>query len=184
MAIRKQEPPPQAAARNADQSRNYEVALQEYAVAIGRLRQADFAGARQLFLDIEAQHREESELVDRARMYARVCAQRLDPGPPTPQTAEGCYARAVMLSNSGRWDEAIDLLSRALRDDPSSVKALYARACAWALKGQADRAVNDLRGAIMAEPALRFQAANDPDFERVREEPAFIDLIEPTPAGA
>jgi hypothetical protein len=30
---------------------------------------------------------------------------------------------------------------------------------------------------------LRFQASNDPDFDRVRDEAAFIDVIEPTPAG-
>jgi len=30
----------------------------------------------------------------------------------------------------------------------------------------------------------QMQAVNDPDFERIREEPAFIDIIEPTPTGA
>jgi len=30
---------------------------------------------------------------------------------------------------------------------------------------------------------VRYQAANDPDFEPIREEPSFIDIIEPTPAG-
>jgi hypothetical protein len=46
-----------------------------------------------------------------------------------------------------------------LADQPNSVRCLYARACTWALKGQTDRAVADLR----------------------QEEPAFIDIIEPTP---
>ena len=49
-------------------------------------------------------------------------------------------------------------------------------------KGEA--AVADLRRAISAEPQVRFQASNDPDFEPIREEPAFIDIIEPTPSGS
>ena len=53
--------------------------------------------------------------------------------------------------------------------------------------GEAERiteqAVSDLRQAIAADPQIRFQAINDPDFEQIREEPAFIDIIEPTPTG-
>ena len=41
-----------------------------------------------------------------------------------------------------------------------------------------------LRRAVAAEPTLRFQASNDSDFERIRDDAAFIDVIEPTPAGA
>jgi len=47
-----------------------------------------------------------------------------------------------------------------------------------------DAAVRDLRQAITVDPQVRFQAGNDPDFEAIREEPAFIDIIEPTPSGA
>ena len=80
--------------------------------------------------------------------------------------------------------EAVSLLDRALVQDPTSVRVLYARACAWALQKNAERAVSDLRSAIAVDPTIRFQAINDSDFERIREEPAFIDVIEPTPAGA
>ncbi len=55
---------------------------------------------------------------------------------------------------------------------------------AWALAANADNAVGDLRQAISLDPTLRFQAVNDSDFERIREEPGFIDIIEPTSAGA
>ncbi len=50
--------------------------------------------------------------------------------------------------------------------------------------GNAEAAIGDLRQAIALEPQTRFQAVNDSDFERIREEPAFIDIIEPTPSGA
>ena len=75
-------------------------------------------------------------------------------------------------------------MARALVDNPTSVDLLYVRSCAWAKQGSAEKAVGDLRQAIAADPKVRFQAVNDPDFERIREEPAFIDIIEPTPTGA
>ena len=75
------------------------------------------------------------------------------------------------------------LLDQAIAEDPTSVRCLYARACTWALKGSAGKAVADLRQAIAGDPTVRFQAVNDPDFEKIREEPTFIDIIEPTPTG-
>ena len=51
------------------------------------------------------------------------------------------------------------------------------------MKGSTGKAVTDLRQAIASDPTVRFQAVNDPDFEKIREEPAFIDIIEPTPTG-
>jgi hypothetical protein len=68
--------------------------------------------------------------------------------------------------------------------EPESPRFLYARASAAAIQGDAESAVKDLRRAIAADPQVRFQAGNDPDFESIREEPAFIDIIEPTPTGA
>ena len=37
---------------------------------------------------------------------------------------------------------------------------------------------------IFGQHQVGFAAVNDPDFERIREEPSFIDIIEPTPSGA
>ena len=86
--------------------------------------------------------------------------------------------------NSGDTEGSIRLLDQALQHDPTSVRVLYARSSAWALSGNADAAVRDLRQAIAGDPTIRFQAVNDADFERIREEPAFIDIIEPTTTGA
>ena len=120
---------------------------------------------------------------DRARTYARICARRMAPAPEPPRTPDECYQAAVVLANDGDSDGAIRLLDQALHSEPNSANLLYARASAWALKGKVEAAVGDLRQAVAGDPQLRFQAVNDPDFEKIREEPTFIDIIEPTPAG-
>jgi tetratricopeptide (TPR) repeat protein len=168
----------------AAHSAAYEAALTEFAAAIERLGRRDHAGALELFRKLESEQSDEPELADRARTYAKICARRLAPAEQDPPDADACYYRAVLLANEGRAAEAIRLLDRAVDHDPTSVRFRYARACAWALEGKVEAAVADLRQAIVGDPRVRFQAANDTDFERIREEPAFIDVIEPTPTGA
>ena len=161
----------------------FETALKDYASALDLLRKGDFERAKEQLQAVQSAVPNEPELLDRAEIYVRVCDRRLAGEPDTPSGGE-LYRQAVFLSNSGDSDTAIELLDRALADDPGSVESLYVRACAWALKGVADAAVRDLRQAIALDPKIRFQAVNDPDFEKIREEPAFIDIIEPTPTGA
>jgi tetratricopeptide (TPR) repeat protein len=172
------------AAQAASEHLAFEAARAEYEASIKLLQSGDFSAAKERFEGISKSYPQESEMVERSRMYAKICEQRLFEDPMDISSANECYYRAVILCNEGQAEEAVALLDRALVQDPTSVRVLYARACAWALQKNAERAVSDLRSAIAIEPSARFQAANDTDFERIREEPAFIDVIEPTPAGS
>ncbi len=171
------------AAGATDESLAYETAVKDYASALDLLRKGDFERAKEQLRAVQAAVSNEPELVDRAEIYVRVCDRKLAGKPATPSGKER-YRQAVFLSNAGDPDAAIALLDGALAEDPTSVESLYVRACAWALKGAAEKAVRDLRQAISLDPKVRFQAVNDPDFEKIREEPAFIDIIEPTPTGS
>jgi tetratricopeptide (TPR) repeat protein len=88
------------------------------------------------------------------------------------------------MANDGRLEEAAISFDRALQSDPESPTILYVRAMVLAKTGKTEEAISDLRKAISLEPALRFQLVNDSDFEVIRDEATFIDLIEPTPSGA
>lgn len=165
-------------------SEAYEAALRAYGEALDLLRKKDFAGALPRFRAVESQNRNEPELADRARTYAALCERKLAPPASAPQSADERYYLAILRGNQGRYDEAATLLDQALSAEPSSPRVLYARASIRALQGKTDQAVADLRAAISGEPLLRHQAANDPDYERIRNEAAFIDVIEPSHAGA
>jgi tetratricopeptide (TPR) repeat protein len=162
----------------------YEQAVAIFGEAVTQFQAGDYAKARDAFNAMLGSLSDEPVLAERARMYTEVCEKRLAPVTEPGSTADDLYYQAVLQSNDGNATEAIRLLDQALQGAPNSAKLLYARASAWALSGNAGAAVSDLRQSIGLDPTLRFPAVNDFDFERLREEPSFIDIIEPTSAGA
>ena len=166
------------------ESESYDRAILTFGGALKELQGGNFKKAKDMFTEVLGVLKDEPVVAERTRMYLAVCERRLTEPEKLGSTPHDLYYRAVVESNNGNSAEAISLLDQALQQTPNSAKLLYARASAWALSANPDSAVNDLRQAIAIDPTIRFQAVNDSDFERIREEPGFIDIIEPTPAGA
>lgn len=182
MATRKTTAKKTAPASNAGST--YEKLVERYAEAVELLRKESFEEAKAIFEEILGQSADEPELADRARTWIRTCERKLAPAPGKPETLEEQYLLGVQAANDGRLDDALTLFDAALRSAPGDAATLYARASVRAMQGNSESAVADLRQAIAIEPKLRFQAGNDPDFENIRDDAAFIDFIEPTAAGA
>lgn len=163
---------------------SFEIALKEYEGALALIRKGAFAEARERLLALAAESRNEPVLSDRARTWAGACAKRMATEVATPRTAEERYLEAVVRLNEGRPKEAIALLDAAVAAEPGEGSYWYARAAAQAGLRDAEASAADLRRAIALVPHLRFQAAQDAAFEPVRDEAAFIDVIEPSAAGA
>jgi tetratricopeptide (TPR) repeat protein len=171
-------------AKTTNETAAYEQAVSSFSSAVQLVQAGDYSKAKEAFNGLLDAMKDEPVLAERSRMFLRVCEERMTPSIEPGTTADDLYYRAVFESNDGNASEAIALLDQALQQTPNSAKLLYARASAWAISANADSAVSDLRQAIALDPTLRFQAVNDFDFERIREEPSFIDIIEPTSAGA
>jgi len=161
----------------------YQALLVEYGEAMTLFQKKQYAEALAKFEVLAKSVNEEPELSDRIRTYSTMCRRQLDDAPPAPTNVEERYHAAVMAMNRGRLDDARALLDGALQENPSDASVIYARACVNALAGDATSAVHDLRASIVLEPKLRFQAVNDPDFQPIREDAAFIDVIEPSLSG-
>ncbi len=127
---------------------------------------------------------DERELLERARLYLRVCERETARQMPPPETpAEQVYAATVSL-NAGDHATALHHLQRALTADPDNDHAHYIMSAALSLRGRREEALEHLYRAIELNPDNRSQARQDPDLDNLRQLDAFRALIEAPPSAS
>ena len=157
-------------------------AVAVYERGVQALQRHDFQTAAGFFRTVLERYPDERELLERARLYLRVCERETSRQPSTPKTpAERVYAATVAL-NSGDHSGALDHLQRALGEDPESDHAHYIMAVALGMRGRVDEALKHLRFAIGLNPENRGLARQDPDLEAIREHQSFQSVLD-TPAA-
>jgi tetratricopeptide (TPR) repeat protein len=163
----------------------YEAALEQFTTATAHFSKGQFAEALPLYEAVSAAaSADEPILADRARTYASISRGKVAGPAVGALDADALYHRGVVAANSGRLDEAWSLLDQAIGHRPNDASILYARATVRGLQGNAESAASELKKSVAIDPKYRFQAASDSDFDKVRDEAAFIDIIEPSNAGA
>jgi tetratricopeptide (TPR) repeat protein len=80
------------------------------------------------------------------------------------------------LYDAGRYAEAANKGRELIEARPGQGNLYYNVACCESLAGQTDNAVDHLRQAIATWDGCRDMAKDDPDFDRIRGERAFIEL--------
>jgi tetratricopeptide (TPR) repeat protein len=156
-----------------------EQALQEYDRALQLLRKQDFTGAADGFKAILKNHPQEKEIGDRCRVYLRVCERDLGEKVLPLKRVEDYYYQAVLESNRQRYDEALKHLDRAIKMNPKDDRLLYVLASTQALKGDREQALAALKESIDLNATNRIHAQHDPDFDPLRDDDAFLDLVLP-----
>ncbi len=157
-------------------------AVAVYERGVQALQRHDYQAAAGFFRTVLERYPEERELLERARLYLRVCDRETSKAPATPKTpAERVYAATVAL-NSGDHSGALDHLQRALGEDPESDHAHYIMAVALGMRGRVDESLDHLRRAIGLNPENRALARQDPDLEAVRDHDSFRSVLD-TPAS-
>jgi hypothetical protein len=81
------------------------------------------------------------------------------------------------LYQAGEYAEAADRGRELVAAHPEYSTVAYNVACCESLAGRSDDAVKHLRLAIGGNEQLRTMAAEDTDFDAIREEPAFRELV-------
>jgi len=152
-----------------------------YERGVQALQRHDFDGAAGHFRNVIEGFPNERELLERARLYLRVCERETERRQPPPKSpAEHVYAATVAL-NSGDPNGALDHLHRALNEDPESDHAHYIMAVALGTRGRHDQAIEHLRRAIALNPENRSLAKQDPDLEALRGHVSFRAALDTPP---
>jgi Tfp pilus assembly protein PilF len=156
----------------------YYEAIALYERGVQALQRHNYPAAADHFRTVLDRYPDERELVERARLYLRVCERETSRQPPTPTTPEERVYAATVSLNSGDHETALDHLNRALTDDPESDHAHYIMAVALSMRGRADTALDHLRQAIALNPDNRSLARQDPDLDTLRGHESFRAILD------
>jgi tetratricopeptide (TPR) repeat protein len=163
---------------SADRAKRLSQALELYEKGLKALGRKDHEKAQAFFEDLLAKYADETDVAERARVYLAVCTRAGDQKTSVRlKSAADFVAWGVMLHNQGDYAEAIKQFRLATEEEPKNEHALYCLAASSARAGEADAALSALRDAIALSPESRAQARSDSDFEPLRDEDAFLDLI-------
>lgn len=155
----------------------YREALTQFEKAVNFFSQSEFSKARAILERLTAAPAR--DLAERARVYLKICQQRLAHSSVQLKTAEDLYNYAVRMANQGDLPTAEQSLNRALKLAPKSDYIYYALATTQALMGNPEVALGHLAKAIELNERNRYLAQNDPDFSSLSEDPRFTEMIYP-----
>lgn len=94
----------------------------------------------------------------------------------TPSAWESSFS-AAPLAKEGRFDEAIEMMRRDAEAQPDHPALLYNLACYEALAERVDDALAHLERALELNPRFREFAEQDSDFESLRGDPRFSEVL-------
>ena len=123
------------------------------------------------------------EVGDRATVHLNACNQQLERTANQFKTSEEHYDYAVSLINLGDYVGAREHLDKLSKSVPKADYVAYGLAALDCLTGHVEDSLRNLARAIGLNPALRFQARNDSDFQNLSEDPRFTELLYPDPGA-
>lgn len=94
-----------------------------------------------------------------------------------PKDLVNQFNYGVVLDDLGRHAEARERYEAVLAAAPEMAQAAYNLACSYAREGNAGKALPFLERAIEGDAAFGQDAMNDPDFDPIRSEAGFTELL-------
>jgi len=94
-----------------------------------------------------------------------------------PDDARAYYLGAIILSDEGEVDEALEWTAKAISIAPNETKVLYNAACIYSLLGEVDMALDYFEKAVNSGYASREWIENDADFDPIRDHPRFKEIL-------
>ena len=167
--------------KNVTDDPRYTQALQSYEAGLRAMQEHKFDKAKAALQKVVGGP--SKELSDRAAVHLNTCNQHLERATVEFDTPEEHYDYAVSLMNVGDYVQAREHLEKLQKQSPRADYVIYGLAALDCLTGRVEDALRNLDEAIRLNPAVRFQARNDSDFQNLAEDPRFTELLYPDPGA-
>ncbi len=155
----------------------FQQAVQNYEAGLRALQEHKFERAKAFFQKVVSGA--SRELADRAAVHLNTCNQQLSRATNVFKTVEEHYDYAVSLMNLGDYVTAREHYEKLIKQAPKADYVWYGLAVLNCLTGHCEDALKHLQEAIRINPANRFQARNDSDFQALGDDPRFTELLYP-----
>jgi tetratricopeptide (TPR) repeat protein len=160
----------------------YAQVIQAYEAGLRAMQEHKFDKAKTSFQKVIAGP--SKELADRAAVHMNACNQQSEKSATNQfKSPEEHYDYAVSLMNLGDYVSAREHLEKLAKQTPKSDYVAYGLAALDCLTGHVEESMRHLAEALRLNPALRFQARNDSDFQNLSEDPRFTELLYPDPGA-
>jgi tetratricopeptide (TPR) repeat protein len=156
-------------------------AVQNYEQGLRFLQERKFDKAKALFQKIISGG--PKELADRACVHLNACNQQLARNAVSFKTPEEHYDYVVSLMNVGDYVTAREHLEQLVGKHTKLDYIWYGYAVLECLTGHVEDSLKKLNQAIQLNPANRFQARSDTDFNNMADDPRFTELLYPEPGA-
>jgi tetratricopeptide (TPR) repeat protein len=160
--------------------RRQSAALEAFEKGLRALGKKDYERAGEIFQELIDSYPEERDLLERTRAYRAVCERaqaESKRSPFKPKTFDEMVNYGVYLHNRGEFEEALKHLRQAVELHPKNEHGLYCLAATAARAGDTPSALKALRSAIAVGPSNRAQARTDPDFDPIRDDEGFVEIV-------
>lgn len=94
-----------------------------------------------------------------------------------PSKVRTQFEQGLGLFHRGEYEKAISYFEDVVLEEPENSESLYNLACCYAMTDQADNALMYLDRAIKLNPHCLDWAREDHEFEQVRDNPYFIQIV-------
>jgi tetratricopeptide (TPR) repeat protein len=158
----------------------YSQAVQNYESGLRAMQEHKFEKAKGYLQKVVGGPK---ELADRANVHLSTCNQHAEKAANQFKTPEEHFDYAVSLMNLGDYVTAREHMEKLSNQVPTADYVAYGMAALDCLTGHVEDSLRHLDEAIRANPALRFQARNDSDFQNLAEDPRFTELLYPDPSA-
>ncbi len=159
--------------KEAAKKDDYERALSDYSQALKAFHKKEFKKAAESLKGFIEKYETERELIDRAKMYLKICETKLSNEKIQLKTFDDYYQVSILKMNEGDYQEALQLLEKARDMKPKEGKIFYLMADTYCLLGENEQCLENLKKAIQLDGFFKILAQNERDFEPLWEDKKF-----------